>query len=182
VGTGIFANGLLVRGLNGMAGEFGHVPLNPDGPHCTCGGRGCWEVYASNRAALRYYHESSSTKDGPSFRDLLDLAAADNALALRALEQMAHAVGKGMRMVVAGLAPDEILVVGEFTRFWRRLGPIIEAEIAAASFVGKPPRVRPSDDPSRARLRGAVALVLQKHFGPSAPQPQAHLAIEHKRG
>jgi predicted NBD/HSP70 family sugar kinase len=182
VGTGIFANGQLVRGLNGMSGEFGHVPLNPDGPHCPCGGRGCWEVYASNRAALRYYHESSTTKDGPSFRDLLDLAAADNALALRALEQMAHAVGTGMRMVVAGLAPEEILVVGEFTRFWRRLGPIIEAEIASASFVGKPPRVRPSDDPSRARLRGAVALVLQKHFGPSAPQPHAHLPIEqHER-
>ncbi|HEY4764622.1 MAG TPA: ROK family transcriptional regulator [Candidatus Sulfotelmatobacter sp.] len=182
VGTGIFANGQLARGLNGMAGEFGHVPLNPDGPLCTCGGRGCWEVYASNRAALRYYHESSATKDGPSFRDLLDLAGTENALAWRALEQMAHAVGKGIRMIVAGLAPEEILVVGEFTRFWRRLGPIIQAEIAQASFVGKPPRLRPSDDPSRARLRGAVALVLQKHFGPTAPGPQEREALEqHER-
>ena len=55
IGTGILVNGQLVRGINGMAGEFGHVPLDPDGPLCGCGSRGCWEVFASNRAALRYY-------------------------------------------------------------------------------------------------------------------------------
>src|ERR1035438_7740638 len=64
IGTGILLNGQLVRGANGMAGEFGHVPLDPQGPVCGCGGRGCWEVYASNRAALRYYLESGSTTDG----------------------------------------------------------------------------------------------------------------------
>jgi len=168
VGTGIFQNGQLARGLNGMAGEFGHVPLDPNGPPCTCGGRGCWEVYASQRAALRYYHESSAASDGPSFQDLLLLAEAGDALALRALDKMAHAIGKGMRTIVAGLAPEEIVVVGEFTRQWKRLGPVIEAEVAAAVLVGNPPRVRPADEPRIARLRGTVALVLQKHFGPSA--------------
>jgi predicted NBD/HSP70 family sugar kinase len=172
VGTGVFANGQLVRGSGGMAGEFGHVPLNPEGPPCTCGGRGCWEVYASNRAALRYYHESSTAAAGPTFSDLLDLAEAEDTLALRALEKMAHAIGKGMRMIVAGLAPEEILVVGEFTRLWSRLGRIIQAEIEAAALVGKVPRVRPTDDPGRARLHGAVAMVLQKHFGFCSPVSQ----------
>jgi len=74
VGTGVFANGQLIRGMNGMAGEFGHVSLDPNGPSCTCGGRGCWEVYASNRAALRYYHESIKSSDGLTFQDLLALA------------------------------------------------------------------------------------------------------------
>ena len=60
IGTGILVNGQLVRGFNGMAGEFGHVPLDPTGPLCGCGRRGCWEVFASNRAALRYYLESGS--------------------------------------------------------------------------------------------------------------------------
>lgn len=167
VGTGIFSNGQLARGLNGMAGEFGHVSLNPDGPPCTCGGRGCWEVYASNRAAVRYYHESSKAPDGPSFQDLLALADGGDSLAVRALDKMAHAVGSGMRMIVAGLAPEEIVVVGDITRRWHRFGPIIEAEVAAGVLVGKPPRVRPAEG-VMARLRGAVALVLQKHFGPSA--------------
>jgi predicted NBD/HSP70 family sugar kinase len=169
LGTGIFMNGQLAQGRHGMAGEFGHVPLDPEGPLCSCGGRGCWEVYASNRAALRYYNESIPSANGPTFHDLLALAEAGDALALRALEKMAHAIGRGMRMIVAGLAPEEIVIVGEFAQQWARLGPIIEAEVAAAVLVGAPPRVRPADaEPSMARLRGAVALVLQKQFGPSA--------------
>ena len=82
---------------------------------------------------------------------------------------MAHAVGRGMRMIVAGLAPEEIVVVGEFTRLWPRLGPIIQEEVKAAVLVGKPPRVRPASDPRMARLRGTVAMVLQKHFGAFSP-------------
>jgi predicted NBD/HSP70 family sugar kinase len=165
VGTGIFMNGQLGRGLNGMAGEFGHVPLDPNGPACACGSRGCWEVFASNRAAERYYHESNSTADGPNFQDLLMLAEAGDALALKALDKMAHALGRGMRVVVAGIAPEEIVIVGEVTRLWSRIGPVIETEVAAATLSGKPPRVRPAADPRMARLRGTVALVLQKHFG-----------------
>jgi predicted NBD/HSP70 family sugar kinase len=97
LGTGIFMNGQLVQGRHGMTGEFGHVPLDPAGPPCACGGRGCWEVYASNRAALRYYNESSPSPNGPTFHDLLALAEARDALAVRALEKMAHAIGRGMR-------------------------------------------------------------------------------------
>jgi predicted NBD/HSP70 family sugar kinase len=184
VGTGVFANGQLVRGLNGMAGEFGHVPLDFDGPPCACGGHGCWEVYASNRAALRYYHEASATPDGFTFRDLLALAEAGDRLATRALDKMAQAIGRGMRMIVAGLAPEEIVLVGEFTRLWPQFGPVIESAVGSAVLVGKPPRIRPAAaDPATARLRGAVALVLQKHFGPAvleepgkSPQPRRALA------
>jgi predicted NBD/HSP70 family sugar kinase len=170
VGTGIFTNGQLARGLNGMAGEFGHVPLDPNGPLCTCGGKGCWEVYASNRAALRYYHESSPTPYDMNFQDLLALAEGGDELALRALDKMAHAIGKGLRMVVAGLAPEEIVIAGEFARLWERFGPVIENEVATSVLVGNPPRVRPASDPGVARLRGTVALVLQKFFGPADRQ------------
>ena len=168
VGTGIFMNGQLVTGSHNMAGEFGHVPLDPNGPPCKCGGRGCWEVYASNRAALQYYGELNQTSNNVSFQNLLGLAEAGDVLALRVLDMMAHAIGRGMRMIVAGLAPQEIVFVGEFTRQWQRFSPIIEAEVAAAVLVGKPPILRPAADPSGARLRGSVALVLQRHFGPSA--------------
>jgi len=169
IGTGIFLNHHLARGFNGMTGEFGHVPLDPHGPECSCGGRGCWEVFASNRAALRYYNESGTDIGTLEFQDLLMLGEAEDPLALRALDKMAHAVGRGMRMFVAGLAPEQIVIVGEFTRLWSRLGPIIEAEVARAVLVGKPPIVRPAEDPRMARLRGTVALVLQKHFGAFAP-------------
>ena len=41
IGTGLFINGHLARGLHGLAGEFGHASLDPNGPVCSCGGRGC---------------------------------------------------------------------------------------------------------------------------------------------
>jgi predicted NBD/HSP70 family sugar kinase len=166
VGAGVFANGQLMRGANGMAGEFGHVSLDPEGPRCACGRRGCWEVYASNRAALRYYRESGSAADGFTFQDLLTLAESGDGLALKAIDKMAHAIGRGLKLIVAGLAPEEIVVAAEFTRMWNRMGPLIEAEVAEAVLAGKPPLIRPAvAEPRMARLRGAVALVLQKHFG-----------------
>ncbi len=165
IGTGLFANGRLVRGAAGMAGEFGHVPLDPSGPACTCGGNGCWEVFASNRAALRYYREYASGAKDVSFHELLSLAELGDDCAVRAIERMAHYLGRGMRMIVAGLAPDRIVVVGELTRCWPRFGPIIEAEVKAQSLSGtSPAQVVAAHEGGMARLRGTVALVLQKHF------------------
>jgi len=166
IGTGLFVNHQLARGLNGLAGEFGHISLDPSGPVCSCGNRGCWEIYGSNRAAVRYYSEAENI----TFHDLMTLAEAGDAMALQALDRMAHEIGRGMRLVVKGLAPEEIVVVGEFTRLWSRMGPTIEAEVKASVLVGKAPRVRPASDPRMARLRGTVAMVLQKHFGASSPE------------
>jgi predicted NBD/HSP70 family sugar kinase len=161
IGTGIFINGQLARGFNGMAGEFGHVPIEPQGPLCTCGSRGCWEVFASNRAAVRYYDQ-----EGLSFQDLLNLADQGDTRAVKALERMAHYLGRGMRMIVAGLAPERIIVIGDLTRAWQRFGPVIEAEVQAQVLPGGcAPRVIPAHEDGMARLRGTVALVLQKHFG-----------------
>jgi len=166
IGTGIMLNGQLVRGLNGMAGEFGHVPLDPEGPPCGCGGHGCWEVYASNRAALRYYLESGSSDTGLSFPDLLSRADQGDVRAAKALETMAHYLGRGMRMIVAGLAPERIVVVGDLTRSWNRFGPVIEAEVQEQVLPGGcMPRLDPAHEDGLARLRGTVALVLQKDFG-----------------
>jgi predicted NBD/HSP70 family sugar kinase len=166
IGAGILVNGNLARGLKGMAGEFGHVPLDPNGPPCGCGSRGCWEVFASNRAALRYYLESSANPPGLNFQDLLSLADQGDARAVKALETMAHYLGRGMRMIVAGLAPERIIIIGDLTRSWHRFGPVIEAEVQAQVLPGGiAPRLIPAHEDGMARLRGTVALVLQKHFG-----------------
>jgi predicted NBD/HSP70 family sugar kinase len=83
-----------------------------------------------------------------------------------ALDKAAHYLGQGMRMIVAGLAPEAIVVVGELTRCWDRYGPVIQREVAAQVLPGGVvPRLLPAVDDGMARLRGTVALVLQKHFG-----------------
>ena len=148
-----------------MAGEFGHVPLDPKGPVCGCGSRGCWEVFASNRAALRYYLESGTESGGLSFPDLLSRADHGDVRAAKAIETMAHYLGRGMRMIVAGLAPERIVVVGDLTRSWHRFGSVIEAEVQDQVLPGGcAPRLIPAYEDGMARLRGTVALVLQKHF------------------
>lgn len=172
IGTGIFVNGQLARGLNGMAGEFGHVPVDLDGPPCGCGSRGCWEVYASNRAALRYYLESSAPIEGLTFPDLLRLADQGDSRAAMALDTMARHLGRGMRIIVAGLAPERIVIIGDLTRSWHRFGPVIEAEVRAQVLPGGcAPQVIPAHEDGMARLRGTIALVLQKHFGAGREAP-----------
>ena len=134
----------LVRGLGGMAGEFGHVPVDPSGPLCGCGSRGCWEVFASNRAALRYYPESGA-ESRLDFSELSARADAGDARAAAALETMARIISAAAcGWSVAGLAPERIVVVGDLTKSWHCFGPIDEAEVRRAGRLAPPPRVAPS--------------------------------------
>jgi predicted NBD/HSP70 family sugar kinase len=142
IGTGIVAQGQLVSGRHGMAGEFGHVPLDPNGPQCHCGNKGCWEMLASNRAALQ-----------------------GDVLAGRALNRMATQLGRGARMIVGGLAPEAIVFIGEFTSAWDRFRPILDAEIQEQTLSAAPTLVLAARDGATARVRGTMVLVLQKHFG-----------------
>jgi predicted NBD/HSP70 family sugar kinase len=161
LGTGIFANGQLLRGDNGMAGEFGHVQLESPGVPCSCGSRGCWETLASNRAALRYYRELAPSGRGRTFDLLLRLAQKGDRAAFKALSRASVELGRGMRMIASALAPREIIVVGDITSAWLTFGPIVEAEMRKNSALSTP-SLRPSSNGDTARLRSAVALVLNE--------------------
>ena len=161
IGTGIFVNGRILRGRDGMAGEFGHVQIESDGPLCPCGGSGCWESFASNRAALRYYQEITAKPGPPTFEALMRMAQNGNAFAVQALDKMSLSLGRGLRMIASALAPTEIVVVGEITNAWYLFGPKVEAEMKHNS-IAAPPRLRPSVEANTARLRSAVALVMNE--------------------
>ncbi len=168
IGAGILVNGQLACGMGGMAGEFGHVSLDPEGPLCSCGSRGCWEVFGSNRAAVRYYQELNGNHSQPTFLDLLGRADSGDPHAVVALETMAHHLGRGMRIIVAGLAPERIIVIGDLTRSWSRFARLLEADVADQVLPGgQPPLLIPAHEDGMARLRGTVALVLRKHFNSS---------------
>lgn len=174
IGVGMIMNGQLVRGTTGMAGEFGHVTMVRDGPLCRCGNRGCWEVLASNSAAVRYYAQNASARKGEvgsksamstvSFQDLLRLVEQGDLKACKALDQMAYYLGLGITMLVTGLAPDLLVVVGEVTRAWGRVGPIVAEAVRTRSNTHPGTRILATDPDMQPRLRGTIALVLQKHF------------------
>ena len=165
IGTGLVLNHHLVRGSTGVAGEFGHTTIVENGLECRCGNRGCWELYASNSAAIRYYSGSKPAVNTLSFEDILRLATQGDPKALEALNKMAHYLGVGMAMLVTGLAPDVILVIGEVTRMWSHVGPIIAKTISERSLTHANTRIIPTDPVSHPRLLGTIALVLQQHFG-----------------
>lgn len=162
VGTGVFANGRMVSGHHGMAGEFGHIILDVSGPRCACGRTGCWEVFASTRAALRYYHEFESGARAATFGELLQLAESGNAHAAQAVERQARYIGEGLRMIIAALAPGTILIAGDITAAWHRYGPVIERAAGKQTLAGPAPRILPAHDGDLARLKGAAALVFQR--------------------
>lgn len=171
IGVGMILNGQLVRGSSGMAGEFGHVTVQENGPQCKCGNRGCWELCASNSAAIRFYQEAvSGGRNGrssvpPSFEDILRLAEQGNVKAIEALERMAKFLGIGIAMLITGLAPEVIVLIGEVTRAWNRFGPIVQRELKERSPGLAKTRIVSTDPDSEPRLRGTITLVLQKHFG-----------------
>jgi predicted NBD/HSP70 family sugar kinase/predicted transcriptional regulator len=161
LGTGIFANGRIVRGEGGSAGEFGHVQVDRNGLPCGCGSRGCWETVASNRAGMRYYSEIAN-KPSPPFDALLELADSGDPAAKEAIGKMCAALGRGMHMIASALAPSEIVVVGDITPLWHFAGPLVEAEMRRNPLV-RVPSIRAAHEGSRARLRSAVALVMHEN-------------------
>lgn len=161
IGTGIFANGELVRGENGMAGEFGHIQIKCDGPLCACGNYGCWETLASNRSAVFAYMKLAGSASAPSFESLIKLAQNGDRLAVHALTQMAEYLGVGIRMISVALAPKVIVIVGEITAAWHSVGSIVEEQLKKNAFT-KVPILRPTYDGNTARLRSAAALILSE--------------------
>jgi len=177
IGTGLILNQQLVRGSTGLAGEFGHTTVVDDGIECRCGNRGCWEVYASNTAAVRYYYSQSASNGrndkssakvmGPelAFDDIVRLAKQNDSKAVESINKMAHYLGVGIALLITGLAPDVIVVIGEVTRVWDQVGAVINRVIQERSRTHAVTRIVPTDPSIQPRLQGTIALVLQKHFG-----------------
>jgi predicted NBD/HSP70 family sugar kinase len=173
VGAAILANGQIITSRNGLAGEFGHVPLDPTGPVCGCGQRGCWEVFASSRAALRYYSELAPNSRVVRVQELLRLAEEGDSAAIEAVSRQCAALGRGLRLVTATLAPEVVLITGDITSCWTQFGPIVEREVKATMLAGTPPRLVITNDSELSRLRGAAAVVLQRHSGHDRNRPKA---------
>jgi predicted NBD/HSP70 family sugar kinase len=178
IGGAILANGQIITSRSGLAGEFGHSPIDPTGPVCGCGQRGCWEVFASSTAALRYHAELSPKVRVSSIHDLLRLTEEGDATAIAAVTRQAEHLGRGLRLVTASLSPEIVLITGDLTTSWARFGPIIQREMAATMLAGTPPELGITKDGELSRLRGAAAVVLQRHSG---YHTSTHLAASDKR-
>ena len=177
LGVGVVVGGRLLRGRHNIGGEFGHVPLNVDGPPCACGASGCWEAYVSNLATLsRYFgRKLSPRKPIPralaafSIENLIARARGGDGHAVDALQSTARYLGLGLGGLINAIDPSRIYVSGEITTVWDLIEPaMLKALRDRVLPPAGPPQivlVPASDVP---RLRGAAALVSAPAF--AAPE------------
>jgi predicted NBD/HSP70 family sugar kinase len=111
VGGGLVMDGKVWNGKHGIAGEWGHIFLDPSGGPCYCGKTGCVETILSGPALQRYYKQASGTE--LSLKSIVEqAAAADNPAARMTIDRLHHYFGKAVSMITNMLDPDVIVVGG----------------------------------------------------------------------
>jgi glucokinase len=158
IGGGIVLDEKIFHGMNGMAGEFGHVTVEPEGPPCGCGNRGCAERYASASAIARMVREAIATGEAPT---LAQAASSDAEFGAKSIYNLAiqgdeHArrifrtFGRYLGILLAGLVNvlnlEMYVLGGGVASAWDAYAPTMFEELRVRSLVysatapGDPPR------------------------------------------
>jgi glucokinase len=168
LGGGLVVDGQLYRGRLGIAAEFGHLTVEPGGRRCGCGGRGCWERYASGRALVREAQELASISPAIAAR-LLELAGGrpeaitglavtqaaqdGDEAALEAFRVVGTWLGHGMASLAAVLDPGMFVLGGG---------------VSAAGELVREPAARTLQERITARAYREVPGVRLAELGPEA--------------
>jgi predicted NBD/HSP70 family sugar kinase len=175
IGTGYILNGQLHIGSSIGSGGFGHIPMDPVGPRCTCGNLGCWEALASDHATISQFHGKypeliSSVR---SVHDLVDLALTGNEKARQQLLVTASLIGRGIRGLAQGLSPEVIVVGGQITEAWPLIKSVLEHEVHSGYLIKglSMPHLRRASVESPS-LFGAIPLALRSMFRSKTSTPR----------
>ena len=166
IGGGIVAGGRLFRGAHGFAAEIGHIIVEPEGPLCGCGNRGCWEQVAAGRAidrggevAAREHPESQLAKlagGDPARvtgRIVTEAAEAGDPMAIRVLATVGRRLGEGIAGLANVLDPDVVVLGG--------------GAVGAGELLIGPARVAFEESVEAARHRPPTRLLVAQ-LGPMA--------------
>ena len=175
IGTGLIVNGEIYTGSRLGIGGFGHLPIDPHGPRCSCGNIGCWEALASDEATLKRFHAACPSADPQpqNLQDIIALAQAGDACARRELLTTASLLGRVIRGLAHGIAPDAIVIGGQIANAWALIEPVLQEEMQSQYFLSgiSQPTLRPAtvEQPS---LFGAIPLALRSVLHPPRkPKP-----------
>ncbi|SCG44352.1 ROK family protein [Micromonospora halophytica] len=163
IGAGIVLDGALFRGARGWSGELGHVPVDPAGPRCRCGARGCLETYAGQEAILAAAGLAGADLPADTAaRRLADLAGAGDRATLDALRAAGTALGVAVSGVVNLLDLDTVVLGGGYATLAPWLRPPVAAELAdrVLTAAWSPVTVRAAAlGPESAAVGGAGSVV-----------------------
>ncbi|MFJ2863945.1 ROK family protein [Kitasatospora sp. NPDC087314] len=161
IGSGIVVNGELVTGAYGVAGEMGHISIDPVGPRCHCGQVGCVEAVASSDAILATVRRATDDPD-LDFDGAVQLARGGEPAARDAFARAGRAIGTGIATLVNLLGPERVVVTGEGLDTYDLFGTHIKEAYAAHCFKAAarcPLTLRPL--PWEEWARGAAVVGIQ---------------------
>ena len=177
IGGAVLLDGTVLRGANGMAGEFGHMQVVPDGQPCECGRRGCWEQYSSGNALVRnvrtlmaeqpsVLEEMSGGRPDRVTGPMVTAAAEQGDLvARRAFASVGDWLGVGAANLVAALDPELVVIGGGVSAAGDRLLEPARAALQR-TLVGASHRVVPdlvaAQLGPQAGMIGAALLIQQR--------------------
>jgi len=173
VGGGIIAGGKIYEGFNGMAGEFGHIPIVPDleAIRCSCGQKGCVETVASATGIVRMARDALergektvlSMEPELTAKAVLDAARAGDEVSLRIVARAGHYLGRTLSLLAVILNPKRFIIGGGVSQAGDILfEPVREAFAKhAPAVVSEGVDIVPAVLGNRAGVVGAAALLLK---------------------
>ncbi|MBA2605463.1 MAG: ROK family protein [Acidobacteria bacterium] len=150
VGGGIIIDGKILRGFDGMAGEIGHICVEPFGALCRCGSRSCVEQYSSASAIVRIAKELEAQYPESSLRITAQLKGSDvfqagtnrNKLALEVFRQMGFYLGIALSSLLNALNPEVIVISGGASAGWELFMPHMQETICQRAYGGLSERAK----------------------------------------
>lgn len=162
IGIGVIINNDLYRGVGGFSGEMGHMTIDFNGPKCSCGNRGCWELYASEKALLK----SLQTKEKKvSNQDIIDLAHLNDVGTLRALQNFGFYLGIGLTNILNTFNPQAIILRNSIIESHPMVLNSIRSEVSSRVYsqLGNSYELLPSVLGKNASALGMSSIVID-HF------------------
>jgi glucokinase len=147
IGGAIVLSGKIFHGMNGMAGEFGHVPIEPEGVPCGCGSHGCAERYASATAVVRMAREAIASGGAPGLaeaasagaefgaKSVYHLAVQGDEDARRIFRRFGEALGMLLAGMVNGLNLEMYVIGGGVSSAWDAFAPSMFEELRERALV-----------------------------------------------
>lgn len=176
IGGGLVLGGRIYRGHHGNAGEIGHMVIDPEGPPCGCGNRGCWEALASGRAIaaratelIAGGHPSTLAEivargEELSARQVAAAAGAGDRLARDVLQEAARYIGLGIASLVTIFDPEVVVLGGGVSRSGSLLLSTVTRVVRERALppAGRDVRIVLSTWPETAGVVGAAAVAFSR--------------------
>ena len=169
---GILLGGDIFRGSQGKAGEFGHMTLDPEGPACDCGDRGCVENYCSLPAVLE------AAPGNATLEELITRARGNGggngqSRERAVLETMGKRLGIAVANAVDLFDPELVVIAGKLAAAWEWFSPAMLGEVDAHADKSSKRRVSVSHLGTQAGAMGACAMMLQTALADDETEPES---------